>query len=132
MVSVSDVDGSKGLATAELAGTAGSTATITASLDGVSGQTTVTVSPAILVSLAVTPITPVVAEGLEVEFQAWGLYSDGSSSDLTPSVNWSSSDEETATVRNAGEHKGTAASLASAPRMAISFRMTTTAWSTSS
>jgi hypothetical protein len=87
-----------GLATA--AGT-GST-TIQASSGGVNGSTTLTVTPATLVSIAVTPANPTVSKGGTQQFAATGTLSDGTTQDLTSTATWSSSAVTVATINAAG------------------------------
>ena len=64
----------------------------------VSGSTTVTVTAAVLVSIQVTPSSPSVAKGTTQGFVATGVYSDGSTQDLTNAVTWNSSDAAAATI----------------------------------
>src|SRR5690606_6449709 len=65
------------------------TVTITAISGAISGDTTLTVTAAELVSIAVTPANPNVALGNTQQFTATGTYTDASSTDLTASVTWS-------------------------------------------
>lgn len=58
--------------------------------------------PKTLTSISVTPGTPSVAAGLTEQFKATGGYSDGSSSDLTSSVTWSSATDSVATINASG------------------------------
>ena len=51
-----------------------------------------------LSSIAVTPANASVVAGSTVQFAAMGTYSDGSTKDLTSSVNWTSSDAGKATI----------------------------------
>ena len=76
--------------------------TITATLNGVVGQTTLTVGPPALVSIAVTPASASIPLGLTQQFTATGTYSNGSTQNLTSSVTWSSSSTATATIGNTG------------------------------
>ena len=78
------------------------TATISAAVGAVVGQTSMTVGPAVLVSIAVTPAEASVALGTIQQYGATGTYSDGSTQDLTSSVTWSSSAISVATIENAG------------------------------
>ena len=48
------------------------TTTIDARLNGVTGTTQVTVSPAALVSIAVSPVNPTIAQGTTQQFTASG------------------------------------------------------------
>lgn len=61
----------------------------------------VTVDPAVLTSVSVTPATPIVANGTQQVFQAWGTYSDGQVNKLTNGVYWSAIDPIIADVDNA-------------------------------
>src|SRR5262249_5377646 len=65
---------SGGLATAMATGTSA----ITAKLSGISGTTVMTVTAAVLQSIAVTPANPSIAKGLTQQFTATGTYSDQS------------------------------------------------------
>jgi len=87
-----------GLAT----GAAQGSSQISASSAGVTGSTTLTVGPAILVSIAVTPVNPSIPKGTTQQFTATGTYSDGSTLDLTGSVTWTSSKTSVATITTAG------------------------------
>ena len=88
-----------GLAT----GVATGTSNITATLGNiVSPVDTLTVTPAILVSIAVTPANPAIAKGLTEQFAATGTYSDGSLSDLTASASWGSSNPAVASISASG------------------------------
>lgn len=84
--------------------------TITASLGGVSASTVLTVNPAALVSLAVTPSTASIALGTTQQFKAIATYTDGSTLDVTNSVVWSSSASGVAVVSNAAGSQGLATS----------------------
>jgi uncharacterized protein YjdB len=77
------------------------TATITASAAGVSGSTTVTVPAPSLVSITLNPQSSTLAVGTAQQFTATGLYSDGSSQDLTSAATWTSS-SPVATVTSTG------------------------------
>jgi hypothetical protein len=102
--SVSDALATKGLVDAVMAGTA----TITAQYAGVGGMTDVTVSPAVLKSLAITPAGPTVAAGAIQAFVATGTFDDGSTLDVTPLVTWTSSDLGVGDVSNADGSRGQA------------------------
>jgi urocanate hydratase len=105
---ISNAQGSNGLAT----GSAVGTTTIGAALDGVSTSTGLTVTPATLVSIAVTPTDPGIPNGTTEQFTATGTYTDGTTQDLTSAVTWTSSTTGTATVSNAGGSNGLATSAA--------------------
>src|ERR1700722_12110874 len=84
------------------------TATIKAILNGVSGSTSLTVTPATLMSIEVTPPNPSFANGLTLQLVATGIYSDNSTHDLTSAVTWSSSSSAVASVSNAAGSAGVA------------------------
>jgi uncharacterized protein YjdB len=89
---------SAGLAT----GVAVGTSAISATLGGVSGSTTLTVTALALQSIAVSPANPSVAKGLFQQFIATGLYSDGSSQNVTSQVTWASATPAVATISGGG------------------------------
>lgn len=107
---ISNAGGTKGLATSVAAGS--TTVRATDPGTGTYGTTSLTVSTAALVSIAVTPATPSIAVGLNQQFTATGTYSDSSNQDLTAVVTWASSATSVATVSNAGGTKGLASSVA--------------------
>ena len=98
VATISNAAGSKGKASAADIGST----TIAATFGGTTGSTTLTVTAATLVSLAVTPATPSIARGLTQQFVATGTFSDGSTQVLTSTVTWSSSDTGVASIANAG------------------------------
>ncbi len=85
-----------------VSGISSGNAQIWASLGSTSTLVTLTVSPATLVSLAISPTVASVASGTGQQFHAIGTLSDGSTQDLTTAVTWSSSTGSVATVNNAG------------------------------
>jgi 6-phosphogluconolactonase len=94
IAAVSNAQGSAGLATTLATGIT----SITATVGSTSGSSTLTVNPAILVSLAVTPSNPSFAQATTVQFNATGTFSDGSTRDETTAVTWTSSNPGVATV----------------------------------
>jgi uncharacterized protein YjdB len=101
IATVSNAEGSRGLATTVGVGST----TITATLGDKSGSTTFSVSPAALVAIAVSPDVATLAKGTSQPFTALGVLSDGVRQDLTDQVSWSSSNDSIATVSNAaGSH----------------------------
>ena len=82
--------------------------TITATMSGVTGQTTITVAPPSLTSIAVTPANPSIAKGLTQQFVATGTYSDASTADISSSVTWSSNNTGIATISNTSGSRGLA------------------------
>ena len=101
---ISNAAGSQGLATTAAVGPT----SISATLLGVTGTTALTVSPAMLVSIVVTPATPSVAKGLTQQFTAVGSYTDSSTQNLTATATWASSDPTKATISNAVGSQGLA------------------------
>jgi hypothetical protein len=98
VATISNTAGSQGGASSEGEGTA----TITASVGTVSGSTTLSVTSATLVSLAITPASVSLALGTTQQFTAIGTFTDGSTQNLTSTVTWSSDTVSTATINNAG------------------------------
>ena len=81
--------------------TAGS-ATITGTYSGTSATTTLTVSNATVQSITVTPASPTIALGSMQQFAASGLFSDGSTQDITSISTWTSSTPTVAVVNAHG------------------------------
>jgi trimeric autotransporter adhesin len=94
VATISNTSGSQGLATAVAKGTS----TISATLDGITGTTVLTVSPAVLQSIAVTPADPSVPKGETEQFTATGTFSDKSTENLTSQVTWASATTSVATI----------------------------------
>src|SRR5207249_3005205 len=88
------------------AGLAAGTVTITATQSGKSGTATLTVAALVLQSITVTPATASISGGQSQQFIATGVFSDGSSADLTGTATWKSSNTRVATVSNSGLAKG--------------------------
>ena len=89
---------SAGLATAAAVGNS----TIRAGLGSQTGSATVSVSVPSLVSLTLTPTSATIAFGASQQYQVTGTYTDGSTQNLTNSVNWFSVPSTTASVSNGG------------------------------
>lgn len=106
---ISTTAGSEGLATSVNTGSATMRATDTAT--GINGTTTLQVTPAELVSIAVTPANPSIAKGLTQQFVATGTYTDNSTQDITAAVTWESLNLGVATISNAGGSEGLATSV---------------------
>ncbi len=68
-------------------------------------------TPATLVSLAVTPANPSIADGTTKQFTATGTYSDGTTQNLTTTAAWSSSYTSVATISNASGSNGLATAV---------------------
>jgi len=76
-----------------------------------SGGTELTVTDATLVSIAVTPSNPTIAEGEELQFSATGTFSDGTTQDLTTTATWLSSDTGVALISNVISSQGLVTSV---------------------
>jgi uncharacterized protein YjdB len=85
--------------------------TITAEGRGLSAAVAVSISPALLVAVAVLPTQATVAAGGTLQLTATGSYSDGTKADVTAAALWSSASEGTATVFQ-GLVRGRAAGIA--------------------
>ncbi|HEY6252281.1 MAG TPA: Ig-like domain-containing protein, partial [Candidatus Angelobacter sp.] len=80
-----------------VANNVGST-TITATSGSISASTTVNVTAATLNSISVTPAALSIANGQSQQLQALGIYSDGSTADLTGSASWAATGGEAGDV----------------------------------
>ena len=78
------------------------TTTITASAVGVSGSATLTVTAPTLASITVNPQGTTIPLGATQQFTATGVYTDGSTQDLTGTATWSSSTTVVAAVNSSG------------------------------
>jgi uncharacterized protein YjdB len=84
---------------------------ITCSYAGLTGTATITVSGGILLTINITPAAPpALCGGRTQSFTATGVYSDGSTLDLTndADLTWYSSNPSAATISNAAGSKGVA------------------------
>jgi 6-phosphogluconolactonase (cycloisomerase 2 family) len=106
---ISNTAPNKGLATSLAVGTTVITAT---SGTVVSPGVTLTVTAAVLESIAVTPANPSVFNYSTEQFTANGTYSDATVVNITTSVTWTSGTTATATISNAGGSNGLATALA--------------------
>lgn len=93
-----------GSATAAGAGTT----TIQADSGTIRGTTGLTVTPAVLLSIAVTPANPSIAKGATQQFTATGSNSDGTIQNITATVTWTSSNVAVATISAGGLASGVA------------------------
>ena len=91
---VATVNSTTGAVTAVAPGTT----TITFAAASLTASTTVTVTNATLNSITLTPVNPSVAVGLNLQLNALGIYSDGTTANLTTSVDWTSGNTGDATV----------------------------------
>ncbi len=85
-----------GLATSLVAGSAGITATDPKTKKASTG--TLTVTPAVLQSIALSPAYPTVPAGLTTQLDAVGTWTDGTTQDVTSAARWTSSTVGVATV----------------------------------
>ena len=77
--------------------------TITASQLGINASVTSEVLGAQLVSVEIEPSSLNIAQGVNRQFKAMGVYDDNSRSDLTDDVVWSTSDNTIAAITNSGK-----------------------------
>jgi trimeric autotransporter adhesin len=99
---------STGLVTGSSAGTS----TITATIGSKNGTALATVSAALLQKISLTPLTASIAIGQTQAFLANGIFSDGSQTDITNGVSWSSAPTNFATVDQTGLATGVSAGVA--------------------
>jgi len=102
VATVGTAGGSAGVATPIKAGKP----TVTATYQGVSGSTTLTVSGAVLSSIAITPSPLSVVVGGHQQLTATGTWADSTTADITNNVTWLSSSDAIATVSNAAGSRG--------------------------
>ncbi len=89
---------SAGLATAVSPGPV----TISAAFDGITGSTGLTITAAVLKSIAVTPVNTSLTTGQTEQFTATGTLSNNTTENLTSQVTWASSDTTWATINSTG------------------------------
>lgn len=82
--------------------------TVTAASDDVTGSASLAVSPAVLMSMSVTPGNASVALGANQPFAAVGELTDGTTADMTQAVTWSSSDKTVLLLNNSPGRVGIA------------------------
>jgi trimeric autotransporter adhesin len=87
-------------ASGKVTGLAVGSATITATLGSVSGTTSVTVTPATIVSISVNPLSVTIAAGQSQAFTATATLTDGTTLDVTASVHWSVANPLLANISN--------------------------------
>jgi hypothetical protein len=108
VATVSNAAGSRGVATSVGAGMT----TIIASLGAVAGTTTLTVTPATLTAIAITPADATTPLSTPLQYLATGTYSDMTTQDITTQVTWSSSDSGVVTISSAAGSQGLATPVA--------------------
>lgn len=109
VATVSDTGGNKGLANGIMTGT--TTITATDLETGIKGSTNLTVTPAVLVSIAVTPQNSSITRGISQQFTATGTFSDSTTQDISGLVSWTSSDISIATISSATGSEGLSSSI---------------------
>ena len=75
---------------------------MTATMGSVSGSGTLTVGPAVLQSITLSPQNATMGKGTTLQFTATGNYSDSSTQDLTALVTWTSSDSTEVSINSMG------------------------------
>ncbi|MFN0064252.1 MAG: beta strand repeat-containing protein [Myxococcaceae bacterium] len=108
VATISNASGSQGVA----ASTGVGNTTISATLGGVTGTATLTVTPALLVSISVTPANTSLPRGTTRAYTAIGTYTDSTIQDLSNAVTWASSSTTIASVSNAAGTRGLVSALA--------------------
>ncbi|MGH8337035.1 MAG: Ig-like domain-containing protein, partial [Gammaproteobacteria bacterium] len=98
VATVSNAAGSQGLATSVGTGSAN----IQASMNSVPGSTKLTVTSAVVVSVAVTPANQTIAQGVPQPFTATATFSDQSTQNVTASATWNSMQPTIASVTATG------------------------------
>lgn len=107
IATVSNADGSRGLATPLAVGST----IVTASLNARQGSASLTVTAATLTSLSISPLNASVPSGSTRQYAAIGTYSDGLTQDLTEQVTWASSATQVATISNGATSRGLVTTL---------------------
>jgi trimeric autotransporter adhesin len=72
--------------------------TVTATSGSISSSASVTVTSAVVQSIAITPPAPSIAPGTTLQFTATGTFSDGSTQNITGSVQWTSGNPTVASI----------------------------------
>jgi trimeric autotransporter adhesin len=109
VATVSNTSGSNGM----VSSTSSGSTVISATLGGVSGSGNLTVTSGILAAIEISPQGTSIPIGSSEQFTATGLYTDGSTANLTSSVTWASSSASVATIANSSGSQGMANSAGS-------------------
>ena len=108
VATISNTSGKKGLASSIGQGTT----TITASFLGISSNgATLSVTPAVLTSITISPVSATISLATDIttqQFTATGTLTNGNQQNLTKSVTWVSSKTSVATISNTTSTKGLA------------------------
>jgi uncharacterized protein YjdB len=91
------------------------TASISASYGGMTGSASLTVTSATLQRIQITPFNPTLPAGFGIQLQATGVYSDGTTTDLTAFATWQTSDGTVAAVSNVWPSWGRLQPLSTGP-----------------
>jgi hypothetical protein len=105
---ISNVDGTRGVATALAVGTV----TVTATLGAISDDAELTVTDAELVSIAISASPTSITMGSTAQLTAMGTYTDATETDITTAVTWGSADAGVIVVSNALGSEGEATGVA--------------------
>jgi hypothetical protein len=117
LATISSAPGSHGLATTL---DVGGPFDVRAVFASVTGTTPLTVTAAVLTSIAVTPANSSIARGTTTQFTAMGTYSDASTQDVTTQVNWGSSNSASVAISNGVGSAGLATGVAAGAPVTIS------------
>jgi hypothetical protein len=85
-----------------VSGNAVGSATISATSGSITGSTLLTVTPAVVSSILVSPATATIPAGTTQQFTATGTFTDSSTQDVTDQATWISSAGSVATVSGSG------------------------------
>ncbi len=105
---ISNAAGARGQASAIKAGAV----ELSARVGAITGRVQLTVSASPLVSLTINPLTATLAPGAKESFSVKGTFADNTTTDLTQSAVWSSSDASVVSVSNAAGSRGEATAVA--------------------
>jgi hypothetical protein len=114
VATISNGQGTQGLATTKAGGQTTITATCTPPStacptgNAVSGNTLLTVTSAVITGILVTPANAPIALGLQQQYDALATFNDGSQQDVTNVVTWASSDNAKITITTSGLATGVA------------------------
>lgn len=114
--------GGNGMATALALGAF----TVSATSGSISASTTANVLSSVLTSLTIDPVNETIAPLTSQQFHATGIYTDGSTQNLTGKVSWTSSVSTVATIATSGLLKGLAPGTTTVAATLDSFSASTT------
>ena len=83
-------------------------AVVSANYDGVSKSISVMVTDAVLVDILIDPVNFSITEGVDLQYSATGVFSDGSTSPINDDVSWVSTATAVATINATGIATGVA------------------------